>query len=93
MPPLEVFPSEGLDAFIVLDLDPSAQWVITQYPVETVEPLDGGRSRVRLAIATRPWLERLLLRLGNTAKVVDSSPGLDDVGREAARRLLVRYRS
>lgn len=92
LPPFVVFPTEDIDRFIVLDLDPDAQWVITQYPVESVIDLGGGCTRVRLAIATRPWLERLLLRLGAAATVVDASPGLEGVGPSAARRLLDRYR-
>jgi proteasome accessory factor C len=92
LPPLDVFPRDGIDQFIVLDLEPDAQWVITHYPVASVEQLDGGRARVRLAIATRPWLERLLLRLGASATIIDASPGLDDVGPQAARRMLNRYR-
>ena len=52
---------------------------------------DGGL-RVTLAIAARPWLERLLLRLGPDATVVDAPDGAGrDAGPAAARRVLDRY--
>jgi hypothetical protein len=46
--------------------------------------------RVRLAVSERAWLERLLLRLGSAARVVEGDPS---VGRDAACRLLRRYRA
>ena len=74
-----------------LELDPAAAWVVEQYPVEKVEPVDGdgGRVRVTLAASQRAWLERLLLRLGPAARVVDGDPELAGT---AARRILDRYR-
>ncbi len=42
-----------------------------------------------LAASQRAWLERLLLRLGPSARVVDGDPTLAGA---AARRILVRYR-
>ena len=78
------------DRRVTLDLDPHARWVIDQYPVEAVEELAGGRARVRLAVSERAWLERLLLRLGPAVEVVD---GDGEAGREAACRLLTRYRA
>ena len=72
---------------VTLALEPSARWVAEQYPVEGVEELEGGRLRVTMAASEQPWLERLLLRLGSGARVVEG-PG--DVA-AAARRLLGRY--
>jgi proteasome accessory factor C len=77
---------------ITLDLEPEAAWVAETYPVEADEPLPGGGRRVVLAVTARPWLERLLLRLGPTARVVAADDGLDAVGSAAARRVLDRYR-
>jgi proteasome accessory factor C len=78
------------DPRVTLELDPPGRWVIDQYPVEAVEDVAGGRTRVRLAVSERAWLERLLLRLGPVARVVG---GDASVGRTAACRLLERYRS
>lgn len=88
---LEVFrPSED-DPRVVLELDPRQSWVVEQYPVEEVTTGPDGTLRVRLAVAARPWLERLLVRLGPDARVVDGPPELTRAGTEAARRILGRY--
>ena len=42
-----------------------------------------------LAASQRAWLERLLLRLGPSARVVDGDPTMAGI---AARRILDRYR-
>ncbi len=89
--PLEVFSPTDDDPRVVLELAPSAAWVVGQYPVESVEEGRGGRLRVTLAIAARPWFERLLLRLGPDATVVAGPPELTGAGDEAARRVLARY--
>jgi proteasome accessory factor C len=77
---------------IVLDLRPDARWVLEQYPLEAVEERPDGTVRVTLAVGATAWLERLLLRLGPDATVVEADAGLADAGREAARRVLARYR-
>lgn len=78
---------------LVLDLDPSASWVVENHPVERVERLGGGRLRVTLLVVSRPWAERLLLRLGPAARIVELDADLGDAhpGAEAARRVLTRY--
>lgn len=87
-PELTAYRPDAADPRVTLDLDPSARWVVEQYPVEKVEEGDGGRLRVTLAASQPAWLERLLLRLGPRATVVGGDDGL--VG-DAARRLLRRY--
>jgi proteasome accessory factor C len=88
---LEVFRPLDSDPRVVLDLAPSAGWVVGQYPVESVTERPDGRLRVTLAIGARPWLERLLLRLGADATVVEAPPELRGAGAAAARRVLSRY--
>lgn len=88
LPDFTVYEPRANDPRVVLELDESAQWVVEQYPVESVEALGEGRLRVRLAVSERAWLERLLLRLGPRARVVE---GEADVGRGAACRVLGRY--
>jgi proteasome accessory factor C len=80
------------DPRVVLDLAPEARWVIDQYPHDAVEERDDGVARVTLPVTARPWLERLLVRLGPAAVVVDAPAGLgDDARSDAARRILGRY--
>lgn len=75
------------DPLYVLEVPVSERWIAEQYPHEALEELD-GRLRISLRISERPWLERLLLRLGTEARVVE---GDTDVARQAALRLLRRY--
>lgn len=87
--PTPLFHPDPAAPVVVLDLAPEAQWIAGQYPNEGVEALPDGRLRVRLRVGERAWLERLLLRAGPAATVVEGDPG---VGPDAARRLLSRYR-
>ena len=76
------------DPRVVLDLAPESFWVAEQYPVEQVTQLPGGRQRVTLRVSGPAWLERLMLRLGPTATLVEG----DLRGpRAAVERLLARY--
>ncbi len=90
-------PSENLfspaadDPRIVIELAPDARWVAEQYPVEKIVEGAEGRILVTLAITARPWLERLLLRLGPSGSVIEGPADLRDAGAEAARRILARY--
>lgn len=76
---------------VTLRLPPSARWVVETYPTESVAPVgEDGTLRVRLAVTGRPWLERLLLRVGPEA-VVEAPEDWAGVGAEVAARLLARY--
>jgi proteasome accessory factor C len=88
LPPRRVFDIEREMERITLDLEPWARWVATQYPMVAVEELGEGRLRVTMKIAERTWLERLLLKLGSGAALVEGDPS---VRREAAARVLARY--
>jgi proteasome accessory factor C len=88
LPPRRVFDAEGASDRVVLDLEPWARWVAGQYPMEEVAELGEGRLRVTLRIAEQAWLERLLLRLGPGATVVE---GDRSVARAASARVLARY--
>ena len=87
-PELSAYRPDAADPRVTLELEPSARWVAQQYPVEKVEEIEGGGLRVTLAASQPAWLERLLLRLGPRATVVDGDNGLAE---SAARRLLGRY--
>jgi proteasome accessory factor C len=78
---------------VVLDLPPWAWWVAEAHPVISAVPVDDQRMRVTLAVAGSSWLERLLLRLGPGATVVeiDEELGGPDLAARAAARVLARY--
>ena len=89
--PDQVF-SPGADATeVTLVLPASARWVVETYDTLDVEPLDGGRLRVRLLVAGDRWLERLLLKAGPEARV-EAPPELTGIAASAAERVLSRYR-
>jgi proteasome accessory factor C len=78
------------DRRVTLLLNTSAAWVPESYPVESVEEMADGRLRVVLVASERAWLERLLLRLGPAAEVLDPAEVRAEAA-QAARRLLARY--
>ena len=78
------------DRRVTLLLNAGAAWVPESYPVESVEEMPDGRLKVVLVASERAWLERLLLRLGPAAEVLDPAEVRVEVA-EAARRLLARY--
>ncbi|QGG95291.1 helix-turn-helix transcriptional regulator [Actinomarinicola tropica] len=88
---LAVYRPSSDDPRVTLRLDPSARWVVEQYPHEHLEERPDGRLDVTLAVSARRWLERLLLRLGPAAEVVTADGDLPDAGADAARRVLRRY--
>lgn len=76
---------------VTLLIEPEARWVVERNPVLSAEPADDGRIRVRLDVTRDRWLESLLLQAGPQVTVEDP-PELDRLGRDAAARLLARYR-
>ena len=89
-PDFAVYRPRPDDPRVTLELEPAGRWVVDQYPVEGAADLGGGRLRVTLAVSEAAWLERLLLRLGAAARVVE---GPSSVREDAACRLLRRYRN
>jgi proteasome accessory factor C len=85
-----VFTPRPSDRRVTLLLNASASWVPESYPVESVEEAPDGRLKVVLVANERAWLERLLLRLGPSAEVLEPAEVRAEAA-EAARRLLVRY--
>jgi proteasome accessory factor C len=85
-----VFRPSDADPRVTLRLDHSARWVIEQYPYESLVEDDDGLT-VTLAVSARPWLERLLVRLGPDARVLHADDDLSGAGAAAARRILERY--
>jgi len=77
---------------VTLRLPASAAWVAEAFPVDRVVTEGDGGLVVDLPVASERWLERLLLRAGPQARVL-APDSLAAVGRDAARRLLARYRA
>ncbi len=73
-----------------LSVEPSTAWLIDSIPSAGPTELVDGRVEVEIYVGGDAWLERLLLRLGPDARVVDPS---DDqrLAADAARRILRRY--
>ncbi|MBK9179128.1 MAG: WYL domain-containing protein [Acidimicrobiales bacterium] len=85
------FDPGGRGRRVTLLLAPDAGWVLETYPTVHVTAEPDGRRRVVLEVVGRAWLERLLLRLGPWAEVVEPAD-LRAAGAAAAARLLARYR-
>jgi proteasome accessory factor C len=75
---------------VTVVLQPAARWVVEEYPVDSVIERDGGSVEARFAVVSERWLERLLLRAGTDAEVIEPAKWRD-LGRRAAARLLQRY--
>lgn len=75
---------------VTVRLQPAARWVVEEYPVDTATELDDGTIEARFAVVSERWLERLLLRAGTDAEVIEP-PKWRDHGRRAAARVLRRY--
>ncbi len=76
---------------VTLRLAPNARWVIESYPADDVGEPDGdGWVVARLPVASDRWLERVLVRLGDRAEVVEPAR-YAELGRAAAARILANY--
>jgi proteasome accessory factor C len=84
-----LFRPEANQSAAWLVLRPDARWVSEYYPVDQVQELPDGRTRVLMRYADQSWMVRLLLGLGDEV-VVESPPELAgaiaDRAREALRR-------
>lgn len=76
---------------IRLRLRPEASWVVEQYPLEHSETDADGSVAVTLAVSEWSWLDRLVLRLGPLAEVIEAPAGWTGAP-AAAERVLQRYR-
>ncbi|WP_250281408.1 MULTISPECIES: WYL domain-containing protein [unclassified Frankia] len=75
---------------VVLELEPAARWVADHYPVVSRRELDGGRLLVELRVWEPGWLHRLLLGLGDQARVLDP-PDIATGIHAAATQALAAY--
>ena len=75
-----------------LSLDPSSAWLVESIPSAGQSTTVGGRIELELFVGGEAWLERLLLRLGPDAQVIDP-PEARALAAAAATRILRRYQS
>lgn len=81
------------DPRITLRLAPGAAWVTETYPIESAVTDADGFVETRMVVTAEPWLERLLLRLGPEAEVLEADDRIGaDIRTRAAERILARYR-
>jgi proteasome accessory factor C len=86
-PEPSVYQARETDPIVKLELDPEASWVMDQYPIEDAVACENGKTLLTMRISEKLWLERLLLRLGEHARVVEG-----DIGVQAsANQILRRY--
>lgn len=89
-PEIDFRPSDAAP-MVELLLEPSARWVIERHPCESVIETEDGHIRVSMRIASRGRLERLLLRLGPSGRVIAGPEDLVGACHDAAQRVLARY--
>ncbi len=87
----DVYTPRADDTRVTLELAPAAAWVAESHPTEAVTERADGSLEIVLAVSERPWLERLLVRLGPDARVVEP-PEFATLAADAAQRTLRRYR-
>jgi predicted DNA-binding transcriptional regulator YafY len=85
-PEPRVYQARDDDPVAVVELESQAEWILDKYPVDSVEKLDNGKTRVTMRISEKLWFERLLLRLGPYATVIAGDVGIETTARQILRR-------
>jgi proteasome accessory factor C len=85
-----IFQPSPDDVLATVRLAPAARWVAEYYPVEETRDEPDGGLLVRLRVGDPAWLTRLMLRLGDTAELLDP-PDLADRVRRTAAAALANY--
>lgn len=75
---------------VVLEIEPSATWIVETYPCQKVEELENGSMVVEIVVTSEHWLSRLLLRGGDAVRVV-SPESLVDARARSAQEMLELY--
>jgi proteasome accessory factor C len=81
---------EGVQVATV-EVDAALAWALERVASGPAEDTGEGRVRFEVPVGDRGWLGRLLLQLGDAARVIDP-PELVDAAREVALATLRRYR-
>jgi proteasome accessory factor C len=91
-------PDQGFELFVPgpdsrrvrLSLEPATAWLVESIPASGPPEMVDGRLEIELFVGGDAWLERLLLRLGPDARVVEP-PEYRSLAATAASRVLERY--
>jgi proteasome accessory factor C len=75
---------------VTLSCAPEAAWIADEYPHDSIEEDGNGGLLVTLPVSDLRWLQRLLLRMGASVRVVDR-PDISGAVAQAARAALARY--
>lgn len=92
-----LFRSRGEMPTVTLRLGPGQHWVKESIPIVRMVEIDEDTIDVTLAVASQAFLERLLLQLGPSARVISSDDitgsgvTADVLAADAARRVLAHY--
>ncbi len=92
-----LFRSRGEMPSVTLRLGPGQHWVKESIPIVRMVEVDDQTIDVTLAVASTAFLERLLLQLGPSARVIasdvvaDGGETADELVVAAARRVLANY--
>ncbi|MEU4549013.1 helix-turn-helix transcriptional regulator [Nonomuraea dietziae] len=82
-----VFRPSPTDELVVLEVTAAGRWVAEYYPYEQVEELGEGCMRITLRARDDDWTLKLLLRLGDTGRIVSPQAMAARVQQEAERAL------
>jgi proteasome accessory factor C len=82
-----LFQPDPGDPLAVIDLAPAARWVADYFPVEDRREIADGTLRISLRFSSESWLERLVLRLGGAARLLEPQAVVGRVRRRAADAL------
>jgi proteasome accessory factor C len=88
--PERLFTAGEHDLEAAIDVSPKAGWVAERTPHESAKKIAKGWTRLTLRTPNLPWLERLLLQLGDEGRA-SAPPELAEGVREIARKALARY--
>lgn len=86
----DVYNPRADDPRVTLRLRPAVAWVAEAYPTASVTERADGDLDVVLVVSEPTWLERLLIRLGPDAEVLEPAD-LRNAGAATANRVLARY--
>jgi proteasome accessory factor C len=82
-----LFQPDDDDPEAVIDLLPPARWVAEYYPIERQEEQPDGSLRIWLKFSNDSWMQRLVMRLGGGAVLLEPAELADAVRRRAQEAL------
>ncbi|MTB87071.1 WYL domain-containing protein [Aeromicrobium senzhongii] len=86
----DLFPQGPDTPSIVVEIEPSAVWVLEQYRMDVLQERPDGSVRARLFGSDPSWLLRVVMRAGGGVHVVEPAGFAAEV-RDAARSALAAY--